>query len=64
MAGTRFLVRSDLDRLFDALRDEGRQVLGPTVVDGAVVYDEIASAADLPRRLAERVRAGRLPPDG
>jgi len=47
-AGTRFLVRSDLDRLFDALRGEGRQVLGPTVVDGAVVYDEIGNAADLP----------------
>ena len=48
MAGTRFLVRSDLDRLFDALRGEGRQVLGPTIVDGAVVYDEVGSAADLP----------------
>ena len=48
MAGTRFLVRSDLDRLFDALSGEGRRVLGPTVVDGAVVYDEIGSAAELP----------------
>ena len=48
MSAPRFLVRSDLDRLFDALRADGRQILGPTVGDGAVVYDEITGPADLP----------------
>jgi NAD(P)H-flavin reductase/NAD-dependent dihydropyrimidine dehydrogenase PreA subunit len=45
---TGFLARPDLAALIDALHDEGRAVIGPTVEDGAIVYDEIASAADLP----------------
>ena len=43
-----FLRRDDLDRLIALLRDDGRTVIGPTVADGAIVYDEIRSAADLP----------------
>jgi NAD(P)H-flavin reductase/formate hydrogenlyase subunit 6/NADH:ubiquinone oxidoreductase subunit I len=43
-----FLPRADLDRLFDALRDDGRTIIGPTVRDGAVVYDEIGGLSDLP----------------
>ncbi len=43
-----FLPRADLDRLLDLLRADGRQVIGPTVSDGAIVYDEIRTAADLP----------------
>lgn len=43
-----FLARSDLDRLIAALRDLGYLVVGPTIDQGAIVYDEIASAADLP----------------
>ncbi|HET9085458.1 MAG TPA: 4Fe-4S dicluster domain-containing protein [Candidatus Limnocylindrales bacterium] len=45
---TTFLPRLDLYRLLDALRAGGRTVVGPTVRDAAVVYDEIASADDLP----------------
>ena len=45
---TAFLPREDLDRLLDALRAGGRTVVGPTVRDGAVVYDEIASVDALP----------------
>ena len=45
---TAFLPREDLDRLLDALRADGRTVVGPTVRDGAVVYDEIASVDALP----------------
>ena len=47
-AGTGFLARTDLGALIEALHDEGRTVIGPTVQDGAIVYDEISSAADLP----------------
>jgi ferredoxin len=38
----------DLQELFDALTTHGYQVLGPTVRDGAIVYDEIRTAAELP----------------
>ena len=37
-----------LEALVDALRDRGYRVLGPTVRDGAIVYDELESAAELP----------------
>ena len=43
-----FLRRDDFDQLIALLRDDGRTVIAPTVVDGAIVYDEIRSAADLP----------------
>lgn len=42
------LERAELDRLFDALRARGYATLGPVVRDGAIVYDEIASAGELP----------------
>ena len=35
--------------LLEALRQRGYHVIGPTVRDRAVVYDDIASLADLPR---------------
>jgi sulfhydrogenase subunit beta (sulfur reductase) len=37
-----------LDRLVDVLRGRGYRVLGPTLRDGAIVYDDLDSAADLP----------------
>ena len=46
--GDLILERDALDGLFAALRRSGRTVLGPTVRDGAIVYDEIESSADLP----------------
>ncbi len=39
---------TSLDRLFDALRLGGFQTIGPKVEGGAIVYDEIAAASDLP----------------
>jgi ferredoxin len=40
--------RGSMDQLLDALRQRGFRLVGPTVRDGAIVYDDIASAADLP----------------
>ena len=37
-----------LDVLVEALRDRGYRVVGPTVRDGAVVYEELESAVELP----------------
>jgi len=37
-----------LDQLLDAITRRGFRLIGPTVRDGAIVYDEIASSADLP----------------
>ena len=37
-----------LDDLFAALREREFRVIGPTVRDGAIVYDDLASMADLP----------------
>ena len=54
-----FLARSDLDALIHALRKAGRRVIGPTVREGAIVYDEIESAAALPVGLRDEQSAGR-----
>ena len=40
--------RSALDALLGSIARQGYQVLGPTVHDGAIVYREVRSAADLP----------------
>ncbi|MGZ8437545.1 MAG: 4Fe-4S dicluster domain-containing protein, partial [Candidatus Limnocylindrales bacterium] len=48
-APARFLPRADLDRLFTALTADGRRVVGPTVVDGSIVHDQLASFAELPK---------------
>jgi sulfhydrogenase subunit beta (sulfur reductase) len=40
--------RDALDALLAALRGRGYTVVGPTVRDQAIVYDEVASIADLP----------------
>jgi sulfhydrogenase subunit beta (sulfur reductase) len=43
-----FLPRGELDRLFAALRVDGRRIIGPTVLDGAVIHDELTSVSELP----------------
>jgi ferredoxin len=47
-----------LDRLVCALSERGFRVLGPTIRDGAIVYDELESAADLPIGWTDRQEAG------
>jgi formate hydrogenlyase subunit 6/NADH:ubiquinone oxidoreductase subunit I len=49
MIGEKVVVeRQDLQKLFDALRQRGYQTIGPTVREGAIVYEHIASVEDLP----------------
>ena len=48
IAGRSVLERKDFDRLFEALRRREYRVLGPTVREGAIVYDEVSASADLP----------------
>jgi ferredoxin len=40
--------RDTLDILFTALRQRNFRLLGPTVRDGAILYDELASTTELP----------------
>jgi sulfhydrogenase subunit beta (sulfur reductase) len=49
---------SGLDDLIAVLQRRGFRVLGPTVRDGAIVYDELESAAELPVGWTDRQEAG------
>ncbi len=58
--GTRAaLSRNGLLALIQLLTARGYHVLGPTVRDGAIVYDTVASLADLPAGWTDRQDAGR-----
>ncbi len=48
-----------LDALIEALRSDGYAVVGPTVRDGAIVYDRVDSAGELPRGWGDRQEPGR-----
>jgi sulfhydrogenase subunit beta (sulfur reductase) len=48
-ADTRLMRLEGLSILVEVLQREGYRVVGPTVRDGAIVLDEIASADELPR---------------
>ena len=48
-----------LEALVVALHERGFRVLGPTVRDGAIVYDDLESAADLPIGWTDEQDAGR-----
>jgi len=52
------LERGDFQRLLDALASHGYRVLGPTVRDGAILYDSITSTADLPVGWADEQNGG------
>lgn len=51
--------RADFVQLLDALARRGYRLVGPTVRDGAIVYDEITSDADLPVGLTDTQGPGR-----
>ena len=48
-----------LDQLLDAIRGHGFRLVGPVVKDGAICYDDIGSAADLPAGWTDEQDAGR-----
>jgi ferredoxin len=50
----RVLHRHDFQHLLNALAARGYRVVGPTVRDGAIVYDEINAASDLPEGWTDR----------
>ena len=54
----RVLERQGLDGLFEALRRRGFTLIGPTVRQRAVVYDEIRSTDDLPAGVTDEQDGG------
>jgi sulfhydrogenase subunit beta (sulfur reductase) len=42
------IARDDLDQMLAAIAGRGFRLVGPSVRDGAIVYDDITSSADLP----------------
>ena len=50
--------RKSFDKLFDVLRDRGFEVVGPIVRDGAIVYDHLQSASELPIGWTDRQAPG------
>ena len=55
---TRTLEREHLDVLLGALKERGYRLLGPTVDNGAITYDELESAADLPAGWTDEQEGG------
>jgi ferredoxin len=51
--------RDALEKLVECLAADNYRVLGPTLRDGAIVYDEIAHISDLPAGWTDRQDAGR-----
>jgi sulfhydrogenase subunit beta (sulfur reductase) len=52
------LRRDQLDLLLDAIRRRGFRLVGPVLRDGAIVYDDISSTADLPAGWTDEQEAG------
>ncbi len=53
------LSRAGLQALIDGLAARGYKVVGPTVRDGAIVYDDVTGVGDLPAGWTDRQEAGR-----
>lgn len=52
------LGKEGLQRIFEALRQEGFTLLGPTLKEGAIVCDEISDISDLPIDWTDEQEAG------
>jgi len=53
-----FLTSASLQNLIDVLSGDGYSVIGPTIDQGAIVYDEIDSVDQLPRGWTDRQEPG------
>lgn len=53
------LTRSGMDALIGALRGEGYEVIGPRVRDGAIAYEPLETAGDLPIGIVDEQDGGR-----
>ncbi len=53
------IVREALQGLFDALVTEGYRTLGPTLREGAIVYDDVRHVSELPAGWTDSQEAGR-----
>ncbi len=58
-ASSRVVEAPEISALLDAILESGYRLLGPTVKDGAIVYDEIASASALPAGVGQEQTNGR-----
>jgi len=54
----KLLEQPGVDGLLEALVERGYRLIGPTVADGAIVYEEIRSTADLPAGWTDEQDAG------
>ena len=54
----RILERDRFDHLIEALSSRGYEVIGPTVRDGAIAFEPVSSAAELPVGLADEQEGG------
>jgi len=60
MLGAKLAIdRAVLQEIFDALASRRYRVIGPTVRDGAIVYDSVTTLDDLPVGYTDRQDAGR-----
>jgi len=55
----RMIARDDLDQLLAAIARRGFRLIGPTVRDGVIVYDDISSSSDLPAGWTDEQDGGR-----
>ena len=58
-AASGYLPRGEFDRLLALLQTDGRTVIGPVARDGAIVYDEVRTAAELPVGWTDEQAPGR-----
>ena len=58
MSQPHFLTRTNFQTLLDALKQAGYRCLGPQVSDGAIIYDELESVAQLPVGFHDRQSPG------
>lgn len=58
MPAPRYLARDGLDALIGRLKQSGYRCIGPRIRDGAIVYEDIDNAANLPADVRDRQQPG------